>query len=52
MQKPGMAYMLPPDFATVHSNINAGDTPVKFLYFARFSEGDNWTHAVVPAATH
>jgi mannose-6-phosphate isomerase-like protein (cupin superfamily) len=50
VQKPGMAYMLPPDFATVHSNINAGDTPVKFLYFARFPEGDNWTHAVVPAA--
>jgi mannose-6-phosphate isomerase-like protein (cupin superfamily) len=52
VQKPGMAYMLPPDSATVHSNINASDTPVKFLYFARFPEGDNWTHAVVPAATH
>jgi mannose-6-phosphate isomerase-like protein (cupin superfamily) len=51
VQKPGMAYMLPPDSATVHSNINAGDTPVKFLYFAKFSEGDNWTHAVV-LATH
>lgn len=50
VQKPGMAYMLPPDSATVHSNINAGDTPVKFLYFARFPEDDNWTHAVVPAA--
>ena len=50
VQKPGMAYMLPPDSATVHSNINAGDTPVKFLYFAKFPEGDNWTHAVVPAA--
>ena len=50
VQKPGMAYMLPPDSATVHSNINAGDSPVKFLYFARFPEGDNWTHAVVPAA--
>jgi mannose-6-phosphate isomerase-like protein (cupin superfamily) len=49
VQKPGMAYMLPPDWATVHSNINAGDTPVKFLYFAKFPEGDNWTHAVVPA---
>lgn len=48
IQKPGMAYMLPPDGANVHSNINAGDTPVKFLYFARFPEGDNWTHAVVP----
>jgi mannose-6-phosphate isomerase-like protein (cupin superfamily) len=51
VQKPGMAYMLPPDSATVHSNINAGNTPVKFLYFAKFPEGDNWTHAVVPA-TH
>jgi mannose-6-phosphate isomerase-like protein (cupin superfamily) len=50
IQKPGMAYMLPPDNATIHSNINYGDTPVKFLYFARFPEGDNWTHAVVPAA--
>jgi mannose-6-phosphate isomerase-like protein (cupin superfamily) len=50
VQKPGMAYMLPPDSATVHSNINAGETPVKFLYFARFPGGDNWTHAVVPAA--
>lgn len=49
VQKPGMAYMLPPDSATVHSNINAGDTPVKFLYFARFPDGDNWTHAVTPA---
>jgi mannose-6-phosphate isomerase-like protein (cupin superfamily) len=50
IQRPGMAYMLPPDNATIHSNINYGDTPVKFLYFARFPEGDNWTHAVVPAA--
>ena len=46
VQRPGMAYMLPPDAITVHSNINAGDTPVKFLYFARFPQGDNWTHAV------
>ncbi|MGC1449643.1 MAG: cupin domain-containing protein [Candidatus Sulfotelmatobacter sp.] len=51
VQKPGMAYMLPPDSATVHSNINASDIPVKFLYFARFPEGDNWRHAVGPAAT-
>jgi mannose-6-phosphate isomerase-like protein (cupin superfamily) len=50
IQKPGMAYMLPPDGATIHSNINASDMPVKFLYFAKFPEGDNWTHAVVPAA--
>jgi mannose-6-phosphate isomerase-like protein (cupin superfamily) len=48
VQKPGMAYLLPPDAATIHSNINAGDEPVKFLYFARFPAGDNWTHAVVP----
>jgi mannose-6-phosphate isomerase-like protein (cupin superfamily) len=50
VQKPGMAYMLPPDSATVHSNINTGDTPAKFLYFAKFPDGDNWTHAVTPAA--
>jgi mannose-6-phosphate isomerase-like protein (cupin superfamily) len=49
IQKPGMAYMLPPDATTIHSNINASDRPVKFLYFARFPEGDNWTHAVTPA---
>jgi mannose-6-phosphate isomerase-like protein (cupin superfamily) len=46
VQRPGMAYMLRPDGVTVHSNINDGDTPVKFLYFARFPQGDNWTHAV------
>jgi mannose-6-phosphate isomerase-like protein (cupin superfamily) len=49
VQKPGMAYMLRPDAITVHSNINDGDKPVKFLYFARFPQGDNWTHAVIPA---
>ncbi|HTZ60525.1 MAG TPA: cupin domain-containing protein [Acidobacteriaceae bacterium] len=49
VQKPGMAYMLRPDAITVHSNINDGDKPVKFLYFARFPQGDNWTHAVLPA---
>ncbi len=49
IQRPGMAYMLPPDATTIHSNINFGDEPVKFLYFARFPEGDNWTHAVTPA---
>jgi mannose-6-phosphate isomerase-like protein (cupin superfamily) len=48
VQRPGMAYMLPPDSTTIHSNINAGDTPVRFLYFARFPEGDNYTHAVIP----
>jgi mannose-6-phosphate isomerase-like protein (cupin superfamily) len=46
-QRPGMAYMLPPDSTTIHSNINASDQPVKFLYFARFPEGDNYTHAIV-----
>ena len=49
VQKPGMAYMLPPDAATIHSNINAGDKPVKFLYFARFPSGEDYTHAVNPA---
>jgi mannose-6-phosphate isomerase-like protein (cupin superfamily) len=49
VQRPGMAYMLRPDAITIHSNINDGDKPVKFLYFARFPQGDNWTHAVVPA---
>ena len=48
IQRPGMAYMLPPDATTIHSNINAGDKPIKFLYFAKFPEGDNYTHAVVP----
>ncbi len=48
IQRPGMAYMLPPDSTTIHSNINASDQPVKFLYFARFPEGDNYTHAIVP----
>jgi hypothetical protein len=44
IQPPGRVYMLPPDDLTVHSNINAGDKPVKFLYFARFPQGDNWLH--------
>lgn len=48
IQRPGMAYMLPPDATTIHSNINPGDQPVKFLYFAKFPEGDNYTHAVTP----
>ena len=49
IQHPGMAYMLPPDASTIHSNINFGDKPVKFLYFARFPEGDNWRHGATPA---
>jgi hypothetical protein len=28
-----MAYMARPDGTMVHSNINFGDRPVKFLYF-------------------
>jgi len=50
IQHPGMAYMLPPDATTIHSNINPGDKPVKFLYFAKFPEGDNWRHGA-PATT-
>jgi mannose-6-phosphate isomerase-like protein (cupin superfamily) len=34
VQQPGMAYMLRPDGQTLHSNINSGDTPVKFLWFS------------------
>jgi mannose-6-phosphate isomerase-like protein (cupin superfamily) len=38
LQHPGMAFMLRPDGLTLHSNINYGDTRVKFLYFARSKE--------------
>lgn len=48
IQRPGMAYMLPPDAVTIHSNINASDKPVKFLYFAKFPDGDNWRHGAAP----
>ena len=34
VQHPGMAYMIRPDRNMTHSNINAGDTPVKFLWFS------------------
>jgi mannose-6-phosphate isomerase-like protein (cupin superfamily) len=34
VQHPGMAYMIRPDQVMTHSNINAGDTPVKFLWFS------------------
>lgn len=34
VQHPGMAYMIRPDEAMTHSNINAGDKPVKFLWFS------------------
>jgi mannose-6-phosphate isomerase-like protein (cupin superfamily) len=32
LQKPGMAYMIRPDGTSTHSNINFGDTTIKFLY--------------------
>jgi mannose-6-phosphate isomerase-like protein (cupin superfamily) len=34
VQRPGMAYMIRPDQTMTHSNINAGDTPAKFLWFS------------------
>jgi mannose-6-phosphate isomerase-like protein (cupin superfamily) len=34
VQHPGMAYMIRPDQSMTHSNINSGDVPVKFLWFA------------------
>jgi mannose-6-phosphate isomerase-like protein (cupin superfamily) len=34
VQPAGSAYMLRPDGFTQHSNINAGDKPVKFLWFS------------------
>jgi mannose-6-phosphate isomerase-like protein (cupin superfamily) len=34
VQHPGTAYMLRPDGNLVHSNINTGDKPVKFLWFS------------------
>lgn len=34
VQHPGMAYMIRPDQYMTHSNINSGDTPVKFLWFS------------------
>jgi mannose-6-phosphate isomerase-like protein (cupin superfamily) len=46
IQSPGMAYMLPPDASTIHANINTSDKPVKFLYFAKFPEGEDYTHGV------
>jgi mannose-6-phosphate isomerase-like protein (cupin superfamily) len=33
VQSPGMAYMIRPDRTITHSNINVGDTPVKFLWY-------------------
>jgi len=37
VQHPGMAYMIRPDESMTHSNINAGDVPVKFLWFSGHS---------------
>jgi mannose-6-phosphate isomerase-like protein (cupin superfamily) len=37
VQRPGMAYMIRPDESMTHSNINAGDAPVKFLWFSGHS---------------
>ena len=34
VQRPGMAYMIRPDQSMTHSNINASDAPVKFLWFS------------------
>ena len=34
VQRPGVAYIVRPDQKTTHSNINAGDHRVKFLWFA------------------
>jgi mannose-6-phosphate isomerase-like protein (cupin superfamily) len=34
VQHPGMAYMIRPDRAMTHSNINSSDAPVKFLWFS------------------
>jgi quercetin dioxygenase-like cupin family protein len=32
LQTPGMAYLIRPDGVSTHSNINVGDTTIKFLY--------------------
>lgn len=37
VQHPGMAYMIRPDESMTHSNINTGDKPVRFLWFASSS---------------
>ncbi len=38
---PGMAYRIPTDGRTPHSNFNIGDTPVRMFYFARFSNPED-----------
>lgn len=37
VQNPGTAYMIRPDQTMTHSNINSGETPVKFLWFVSSS---------------
>jgi len=37
VQPAGMGYMIRPDNYMTHSNINSGDTPVKFLWFSSSS---------------
>ena len=37
-QEPGTAYMVPPDNKTVHSNINPGDEPMVWFYFAHYGQ--------------
>ncbi|MFC1693063.1 cupin domain-containing protein [Candidatus Latescibacterota bacterium] len=37
-QPAGTAYMVPPTGFTAHSNINAANEPVKYLYFARYRD--------------
>jgi uncharacterized cupin superfamily protein len=46
VQRPGMAYMLRPDITMTHSNINYGDTPVKFLWFSASRTSDPGTIVV------
>ena len=46
IQKPGMAYMLRPDVTMTHSNVNYGDTPIKFLWFSVSRTSDAGTIVV------
>ncbi len=44
LQPPGTAYMLRPDGATTHTNINAGDSRVTFLYFSCITDDPRVAH--------
>jgi hypothetical protein len=44
LQPPGTAYMLRPDGATTHANINAGDSRVTFLYFSCITDDPRVAH--------